>query len=319
MKLLLCAGLLLPLCSYAQTEAPAKPVAPAPAATLSTLPPSTVVATVDGTKVTASDLQAILRALPPASQQQALRSPRQFLDQFGLLRKLSAMAEQAKLHERSPLREQLEYNRMVGMAQAELLEAQNQIHISTEDAQKQYEANKAKYEQAKVKVIYIPFSANAPAAQQSTAEKKVLTEAEAKEKAEKLLVEIKGGADFVKLVKEHSGDPVSKGKDGDFGNIKRSDRIPEAIKTAVFALKPGEVSEPVRQPNGFYLFRLEESSQQTFDQVKDQITAEMRQARFSEWMQSMQKSIDIKIENEAAFAPVAPAIQAAPPTPSVKQ
>lgn len=313
MKLILCASLLLPLYSYAQAPAPPPATAHEAPAGLAKLPPNTVVATVDGKQVVAGELQAILRALPPASQQQVLRNPRQFLDQFGLLRKLWAMAETAKLHEKSPLKEQLEYNRMVGMAQAQLMETQNQIHIPVEDAQKQYEATKDNYAQAKVKVIYIPFSPNAATAKQSASGTKVLTEAEAKEKAEKLLAEFKGGADFVALVKEHSGDSVSKGKDGDFGTIKRSDRLPEAIKTAVFALKPGEVSEPVRQPNGFYLFRVEESSQQTFDQVKNQIMNEMRQAKFNEWMQATQKSIEVKIENEAAFATAAPAPPAAQP------
>lgn len=297
----------LSLCAQAPSSAPAASQAarPAPAVNLGNLPPGTLVATVDGKKVTASELQAILRVLPAGAQQQAMANPRQFLEQYGLLKRLSGMAEQSKLYERSPLKEQLEYNRMVGLAQAQLVEAQNQIAIQPEEIQKHYESHKDDYAQAKVKVIYIPFSPNPPA-QQDPKEKKVLSEAEAKAEAEKILAEIRSGADFVKLVKEHSGDPVSAEKDGDFGAIRRTDKIPDAIKNVVFSLKQGEVSEPVRQPNGFYLFRVEETAVQGFNEVKDQIANELRQVHFDQWVRATQKSIEIKIENEAAFAPAAP-------------
>ena len=75
--------------------------------------PETPIATLDGKTVTVGDLQSILRALPALQQQQALRNSRQFLEQFGMLRRLSGMAEKAGLDKESPLKEQLEYNRMV--------------------------------------------------------------------------------------------------------------------------------------------------------------------------------------------------------------
>ena len=60
--------------------------------------------------------------------------------------------------------------------------------------------------------------------------------------------------------------------------IRRSDNLPEAIRNAVFALKPGEISEPVRQPNGFYLFRAEEGGCPPFQQVRDEIFNEVRRS-----------------------------------------
>jgi peptidyl-prolyl cis-trans isomerase C len=296
--------LLSALSVWAQAPAtatvPQSPPAKLPA-DLGSVPPDTLVATVDGTKVTAADLQAILRVLPPGARQQAMKSPRQFLEQFGLLKRLSGMAQKAGLDQQSPWKEQIEYNRMVALAQAELMQAQNQVTIPEEELQKRYEADKDRYTQAKVKVIYIPFSPNAK--EQKDADNKTLTEAEAKAKAERLLAEIRSGADFVKLVKENSSDPTSVAKDGDFGTIRRSDKIPDAVKNVVFSLKPGEVSEPVRQPNGFYLFRVEESNTEPFDQVKAQILKELKQQKFQQWVQTTQKSIDIKIEDEALFNP----------------
>jgi hypothetical protein len=38
-----------------------------------------------------------------------------------------------------------------------------------------------------------------------------------------------------------------------------------------------------------------------------------RQAKYQEWMAQMNKSIDVKVENEQFFTPAAPAQAAAPP------
>lgn len=259
------------------------------------MPPDRVVATIDGDKVTAGDLQAILRTMPPQTQQIALQNRRQFLEQYGVMKRLSAEAEKAKLDQQSPWKESLKNMRMQLLLQAEINQKMAEIQVTEEEQRKHYEANKDRFVQAKVKAIYIPFSSE-PVSQADEQGNKVLTEDEAKAKAESLLKQIKGGADFVKLAKEHSGDPVSAAKDGDFGTIRKSDQIPEAVKTAVFEAKAGDVVGPVRQPSGFYLFRIEESGAQTFEQVRNNVANEIRNSRFQEWLNSVQKSVEIKEE-----------------------
>ncbi len=295
--------------TQAPAAAPGKPAAPRSNPILA-LPPNTVVATIDGQKILAADLQTVIRALAPGQQDAALQNPRAFLEQFSLMRKLAELAEKAGLDQKSPLKEQLAYNRALAMAQAQMSARESEIKVSSEEVQKFYEANPDLFTTAKVKVIYIPFSPNA--AQSSAADKKVLSEAEAKAKADKVFADLKGGADFVKMVRENSGDPTSASKDGDFGTLRRSDRLPEDIKTAVFSLKPGQVSGPVRQPNGFYIFRAEEIGAEPIEKVRDKINLELRNSQFKEWVEATQKSISIKIENEAAFAPAPPKPPAPP-------
>jgi peptidyl-prolyl cis-trans isomerase C len=290
---------------FALAQAP--PVTPAPAQgpSLTTLPPDTVVATVDGQNILAGDLQLAVR-LNPAASQQIMQNPQYLLTQYALMRKLSALAEKAGLDKKSPYKESLDqlaaqvaYHRMTTMATAQLQEQNNQITIPPEDMQKYYDANKSSFAQARLKAIYIPFSANP-----SASGTKSLTEAEAKAKAEKLYAQLQAGADFVKLVKENSEDSVSAAKDGDFGTFSRSDQqFQPEVKAAVFALKQGEISKPVRQPQGYYIFRVEEISTEPFDKVQKQISSSLTSARFSEWVMSTQKSLDIKIVNEAAFKP----------------
>jgi peptidyl-prolyl cis-trans isomerase C len=270
------------------------------------VPPDTVVATIDGQKITASQLQVILRVLAPAQQEAAMRSPQVFLQQFGLMRRLSELAEKEGLDQKSPTKDQLAYNRMLALAQAKLAASETEVKVTSEDVKNFYDTNPDGFTTVRVKVIYVPFSPSA-AAPQGSAVKKVLSEKEAQAKADKLYADLKAGADFVKLVKANSEDTTSASKDGDFGTFRRSDRLPEEIKSAVFALKQGEVSQPVRQPNGFYLFRAEETGVEPLEKVRDRIINDLRNSRFNEWVQGTQKSVQVKIENEAAFAPSAPA------------
>jgi len=277
-------------------QAPAQ----SPAAGPPDLPPGTVVATFgNGEKLTAGELKSFIAAMPPQMQQSALRDRKAFVQQFALMHRLAEMAEQAKLDQQSPTRESLAFNRMYLLMNAQLHEKMNSITLPAADVQAFYDQHKDRFTQVKVKTIYVSFAANSQAAADG---KKHLTEAEAQAKIEKLRTAIVGGADFVKMVNENSEDTTSAAKDGDFGIIRHTDNLPDPIRKAIFALKAGEVSEPVRQPNGFYLFRAEELTPQPFSEVHEEISNELRQARFKEWMDATTAALNLKIENETFFA-----------------
>src|SRR5664279_1219979 len=277
---------------------PAPGAAPAPSA-MPDLPDDTVVAIFgDGTKFTMGNFRKIYEALPPANQQMALRNREQWLHQWELFRKLTKMAEDAKLDQESPYKETLAYQRMTVLATAEIGAAINLIVVEPGEIVKYYESNKQKYTQVRVKAIYIAFSDQAAASSTSKG-KKPLTEAEAKAKAAKLLAAIKGGADFVKLVKDNSDDETSREKDGEFATLRSSDNIPDAFRAAVFALKKGEVSEPLKQPNGFYLLRAEEVTVRPLSEVRDEIYNELRNVRSDEWLRGMDQEAKVQIVTPA--------------------
>lgn len=258
--------------------------------------PDTVVATIEGKKMTYGELERFMQGLPPQTRQTAMRNRKQFIQQFALMQRLSELAEKSKLDEKSPYKEAIAFNRMNILMQAQINETYNSFPVLHEEEQKFYEENKSKYEQVTLKVIYIPFSSHAAGA--AAEGQKHLTEEEAKAKAEQLVKEIRGGADFVKLVRENSEDATSKAKEGDFGTLSRADNLPESIRSVVFNLKAGEVSEPVRQPNGFYIFRAEAVSAKPYAEVREQIFNELKNAKLKAWMDSTTKSLDIKFEEE---------------------
>jgi len=288
---------LLGVAAWAQSAAPQTAI---PSPKPPDLPPDTVIATFgNGEKLTVGELKGFLTAMPPQMQQNAMRDRRLFVQQYAMMHRLAEMAEQAKLDQRSPARESLAFNRMYLMMNAELQEKMSNITVAPADLQTFYDQNKDRFTQVKVKTIYVSFAANS---QPGPDGKKHLTEAEAQAKIEKLRTAIVGGADFVKLVKENSEDTTSAAKDGDFGVIRHTDKLPDAIGKAIFALKAHEVSEPVRQPNGFYLFRAEELSEQPFSEVQGEIAGELKQAHFKDWMDATTRDLNLKFENETFFA-----------------
>jgi peptidyl-prolyl cis-trans isomerase C len=271
--------------------------AQAPAA----ISPETVVARINGQPVTAGQLRAITQIIPAEAQKNLLKDGKTLVDYVAFMQKLAGMAEKAHLDQQSPIKETLEAQRMLTMATAQFAAAQDAITVSADEQKKYYQANKDRYTQAKIKLLYISFNNN-PAPQSDPKAKKILNEQQAKAKIEKLLAQIRGGADFVKLVKENSEDP-SKAKDGDFGSpIRRSEKLlPDDVITAIFAMKPSQVSDPVRTPIGYYLFRLEELTTQPYEAVSSDIFMEIRQRRFSEVMDKARKDVDVKIEKPEFF------------------
>jgi peptidyl-prolyl cis-trans isomerase C len=280
---------------------------PAPAApagvNFMAMSPEEPVATVDGRTVTAGELQSFARTLPPQMQQQALANPAQVLQTLGMLHRFAAQAEKAKIAEMSPWKEMLENTRMQVLAQAFMNQHIAEITVPAEDLQKFYDANKDRFVEAKVKAIYVPFQ-GAGAAQIPGAEgKKPASEAEAKAKAEDLMKQAKAGADFAALAKEHSGDAASAAKGGEFGTVTKATQLPVAIKDAIFSAKSGEIAGPVRQPSGFYIFKIDAVGTQPLTAVREQIADELKNGRVMEWVNSVQSSIEIKMAGQTSSTP----------------
>jgi peptidyl-prolyl cis-trans isomerase C len=137
--------------------------------------------------------------------------------------------------------------------------------VSDADAKKFYDENVDKFKQGEtIKASHILCGIDPKATE---ADKK-----KAREKAETLLKEIKGGKDFAELAKANSTCP-SKAQGGDLGFFGKGQMVP-AFENTAFALKPGEVSNVVETQFGYHIIKVTEkkdASVAKFDDVKDKI------------------------------------------------
>ena len=259
------------------------------------LPDDTVVAVFDdGTNFTFADFKKVYAALPPDAQKMALRDRRSFVQQWALMRKLAKMAETDGIDKESPTKEVLEYNRFFVLMNARLNKQLVITEVQPNEIVNYYNDHKEEYKQVHLRAIYIAFG-------------KKLTEDQAKAKAEKLLTQIRSGADFIKLVKENSDDETSRAKDGDFLTLHPGDNVPDALRGTVFQLKQGEVSDPVRQAGGFYIFRADEVSYRPLSQVREAIFTALKEQHYKEWLDQTNRGVKVQYTSPT-FLGLTPAI-----------
>ncbi len=94
-----------------------------------------------------------------------------------------------------------------------------------------------------------------------------------KAEAEAVITQLKGGADFAKLALEKSIDPGSRLDGGELGYFSK-DAMVEPFANAAFALKKGEISEPVQTEFGWHVIQVEARRKQappSFDEMRPRI------------------------------------------------
>ena len=134
-------------------------------------------------------------------------------------------------------------------------------------------------------------------------------DAAAKQKADALLAQIKGGADFAKLANDNTDDPGGKGKGGDLGWVKHGEMVPEFEKAA-FALKPNEISPaPVKSQFGYHIIKVTEvrsTLPKDYDKNKDmykkQVQDEMKQQVWQQYQSKLKDTTQIQITDPALRA-----------------
>lgn len=107
-----------------------------------------------------------------------------------------------------------------------------------------------------------------------------------------LLLEAKReGADFAQLVSDNTEDEAARAAGGLMEDLVRGQTV-VPFETAAFALRePGELSPPVVSRFGVHLIQLVEyraSRQRTLDETREQIIAELRPRRASEYRNAIQ-------------------------------
>ncbi|WP_116132911.1 peptidylprolyl isomerase [Tropicimonas sp. IMCC34043] len=217
--------------------------------------PDTVVATVGGKAITLGNVYAA-RATLPAEYQQV--DPAMLYS--GLVEQLIQQTALAQTLDGSvsPFTELTIDNQRTGLMAADALRKVVDAGVTDEMLKAAYDAK---------------YAAAEPTKEFHAAHILVASEDEAKA----IKAELDGGADFAALAKEKSTGP-SGPNGGDLGWFSLGMMVPE-FETAVVAMEPGQVSDPVQTQFGWHVILLEDTrmaAAPSMDDVRDDLVAEVR-------------------------------------------
>lgn len=201
-----------------------------------------------------------------------------------------------------------------GMSYRQIVESQwgDRLTVTEEDARTYYDAHPKEFdtpEQVRASHILIGTTVTDP-----NADPNVVNVA-AKQKAEKVLQELKDGAAFADLAKAHSSCPSS-ARGGDLDFFARGSMV-KPFEDAAFGMEPGQVSDIVETKFGYHIIKVtdhKDASSISFDQAKDgivtKLTDEKKSAIAKEYIQSLRAKATIVYSSPSdagAGQPVPPA------------
>jgi peptidyl-prolyl cis-trans isomerase D len=173
-------------------------------------------------------------------------------------------------------------------AQLSLPQVAAQITVSDADLADYYAKNKNRYisaEQRHAHHILVAVNDKVDAAA-------------ALKKAQDIEAKLKAGSNFEALARQSSDDAGSATQGGDLGLSERGS-LEGPFGDALFAMKPGEVSTPVRTKFGYHIIRLDEvqpAKGKTFAEARGDVLDQLRHDRAADRFGDLQEQIQQKID-----------------------
>ena len=228
------------------------------------------IAVVNGKAVPKARVDNLLQQAARAGQKVGPETQAQAKDQVVLREIFVQEAERQGLAASPDYRAQMELARQSILIR-ELFENFKKAHpVSDAEAQAEYDKFKAQLSGTEYRARHIL----------------VADEAEAKA----LIAQLKAGASFEELAKQHSKDPGSGAQGGDLDYAKADAYVPE-FGRALTQLKKGEITaEPVKTQFGWHVIKLEDTREAefpAFDDVKAQIVQRLEQMKLAQYQEQL--------------------------------
>lgn len=178
--------------------------------------------------------------------------------------------------------------------------------VSDKEAEEYYEKNKIHFfrpESFRTRHIFIacpPDGSKAPGAEQAIKK--------AGEAINDIEAQLKKGGDFAALAAKFSEDKDSVDKGGEIGWLSKGQTGSEAFENAALALKPGEISKPVRTEFGFHILKLEEKKAAVtppLAEVKKDVVTLIGRDKADADFKNVEKAAEDSLATGASFAELA--------------
>lgn len=260
-----------------------------------------MVAQVNGQNVTAGQALKMLQAMPSAELQRFQQGGGGLstaLQQLFMMQHLAQIAAEQHLDQKDPWKSQLAFYRDNMLAQAYVSQITNSANPSSQDVKNYFDQHPQEFQGAKLSAIIINFTPAGGAPAPNTPGAK--TEAQAKAKADAAVKKLRGGANFADVVKTDSDHKASADKGGELGTFS-PDKLPKEISEPVFKLKPGEITDPIREANGFYILKLDSLGKKTFEQAQADIVNTLKQDRVRKVLDQTNQQYQVQVKDAAFF------------------
>ncbi|PIE20024.1 MAG: hypothetical protein CSA66_01765 [Proteobacteria bacterium] len=187
-----------------------------------------------------------------------------------------------------------------------LLEKKGDMAVTDEAAREFYDKNERFYtEKAGVRASHVLIKLDRNASEEE--------DAKAMEKVKTVQAKLKDGGDFGAVAKELSEGPTAS-SGGDLGFFGKG-RMAKEFEDAAFAMKVGEVSQPIRTRFGYHIIKVtdrREDRKKAFDEVKDQIIKSLKNKKFFTERRKLLADLDKSAKVEKFLPEPAPSKPAAP-------
>lgn len=240
-----------------------------------------IVATVDGNNITLGEVRALAKEVPQLSELPFEMIYPQILNNMINTRVLITGANKAGIEKDPEVVKALKMAREQILSQA-YLSKQLESEMTDEALQDLYKNEMRNFER-----------------QEEISARHILVGS--KKEADDIIVQLKAGVDFALLANQKSMDKDNKG--GSLGYFTKNMMIPE-FGNAVFAMKKGELSKPIKTPFGWHVVLVEDrrmAAPPTFEDVKDQLKQLYAERNFKrvieqEWQKENAKVLMEKID-----------------------
>lgn len=245
-----------------------------------------VVATVNGTKITAKQLEMHMRLLSSMTKQQ-VDNKKAALDDMIDREILHQEVKKKKLDKNSELKYLAEFQTRELFSKALLKQSPVGEPITDADLKKLYDEKIKNLDIKEYKISHILIKHSDP---------------DAENKAKAAIAELDKGEEFADVAKESSQDPTAS-KGGDLGwlNVAQLRGVP-VIAQAISEMKKGDYSKkPVKSEAGYHILKLADIRKKeppTLEQTKQQLARAIQQQRIQEYVTGLRKKakVDIKLK-----------------------
>ena len=250
------------------------------------VPPDRVIIAVGDVKITAAQFDKLIDTLQPQYRTLARGTGRkQFADNLAKMLTLAQEAQRRKMNETGDYKTRAMFQDDNILAAMLVEQLGKDIQVAEADLRQYYADHKSEYEQVHARHILIRVQGSQVPVRPG---QKDLTDAEALAKAQEIRKKIQDGADFGELAKLESDDIGSGSNGGDMPAFRRGQMVP-SFEQAAFAMKPGDLSEPVKSQFGYHIILVVSHESKSFEDMKTELEGRVKP-------EQTQKAIDKAIE-----------------------